>query len=252
MRRTIYILWIIIILQSLSSCRSTLHPNEMFRLKSKDILSSNTELLNSNHYYLVAGDEISVKVFSNDGEKLLDPLAVKGQAIADGQASYIIDDDGTVNLPILGRVKLIGYSLREADSVLVIEYEKTIIEPFVQVKVLNKRAFVFPGGGESQAMVIPLENPQTTLIEALALVGGINNGKSNKIKLIRNDGQSVKIYLLDLSQYDQIMYSSIVLQANDLIYVDPRSRVGKKILEEITPYLALISTIAIIYNITSN
>jgi polysaccharide export outer membrane protein len=223
----------------------------MFHLRSHEVLSPNSELLSSTQYYLSQGDEISVKVYSNDGEKLLEPLAVNGQALSGDMISYTIESDGKANLPILGYIYLAGYTTREADSLLVIEYSKTIIEPYVQVRVLNKRAYVFPGGGESRAMVIPLENDQTSLVEALALAGGINNGKAQKIKLIRRSGNTSKIYMIDLSEYDEAQYASLVLQANDLIYVTPQNRFSRKILEEVGPYLSLISTFAIIYNITA-
>lgn len=224
----------------------------MLILHSEDEVSPNSELLEANDYFLSPGDEISVIVYSNDGEKLLDPLAVNGQASTPNSVTYTIESDGKVNLPILGYIEIAGTTIRQADSLLMVEYSKTIIDPFIQVSVLNKRAYVFPGGGESNAMVIPLENDQTNLVEALAMAGGLNDGKAKKVKLIRRCGNTSKVYIIDLSEYSQVEYASVVLQANDLIYVAPKKRISRTILTEVVPYLSLVSTFAIIYNIVAN
>ncbi|PLW93539.1 MAG: hypothetical protein C0592_05810 [Marinilabiliales bacterium] len=248
MRKTLYFVFVLLAIL-LVSCKSS---SEMFTLHNKDEVSPNSDLLSNSEYYLSPGDEISVIVFSNDGEKLLDPLAVNGQASSSNNVTYTIESDGRVHLPILGYVYIAGNTIRQADSLLMSEYSKTIIEPFVQVNVLNKRAYVFPGGGESKAMVIPLENDQTSLVEALALAGGLNEGKANMVKLIRRDGDKSKVYIIDLSDYEQVQYASVVLQANDLVYVAPKNRFGRAILNDVVPYLSIISTFAVIYNITSN
>ncbi len=201
-------------------------------------------------YKIVPNDELIFKLFTNDGEKLINPL----EANSNTQnliniITYQVEFDGNVKLPILGRKKLSGLTLREAEKNLETEYAKFYNKPFVQLKVTNNRVIIFPGGEGGTSTVIPLSNTNTTLIEALALTGGISDGKAHKIKLIRGDLHNPQIYLIDLSTIDGMKASNLVLQANDIIYVEPRPKVAQRILENIAPYLTLLSTTLLIYSL---
>ena len=69
---------------------------------------------------------------------------------------------------------------------------------------------VFPGAG-GEGKVVNLENENTTLIEALALAGGITNtGKANKIKVIRGDLRNPKVMLVDLSTIEGMKQSNML------------------------------------------
>jgi polysaccharide biosynthesis/export protein len=83
----------------------------------------------------------------------------------------------------------------------------------------------------------------------LALAGGITDGKAHRIKLIRGDPKNPEVYLIDLSTISGMKQSNLVLQANDIIYVEPRPKVAQRILENLTPYLALISATLLIYSL---
>jgi polysaccharide biosynthesis/export protein len=107
----------------------------------------------------------------------------------------------------------------------------------------------FPGGQGGSATVLTLLNSNTTLLEAIALAGGITDGKAHRVKLIRGTAQNPQIYLIDLSSIEGYKQGNIILQANDIIYIDSRDRVAQKILESITPYLTLLSTALLIYGI---
>ena len=98
------------------------------------------------------------------------------------------------------------------------------------------------------AKVIPLVNSNTTLIEALALAGGIyEDGKAKQVKLIRNNRGKHDVFLMDLSTIQGIKDASTILEANDIIYVEPRHRYSSKFLQEATPILSLITSTFGIY-----
>lgn len=120
------------------------------------------------------------------------------------------------------------------------------------LRVINKRVMVFPGRA-GDARVVSISNNNTTLIEALALAGGISdNGKAYKVKLIRNKDNVPKVYLLDLSKMENVKLGQIKVQTNDIIYIEPRKRYATKALEELTPYLALLSTSLVFYTLFRN
>jgi polysaccharide export outer membrane protein len=99
------------------------------------------------------------------------------------------------------------------------------------------------------AKVIPLTNNNTTLIEALALAGGISeDGKARLVKLIRDNGKGKQdVFLLDLSTISGLKFASTVLQANDIIYVEPRRHYSYKFLTEVAPIVSLLTSTFILY-----
>ena len=79
------------------------------------------------------------------------------------------------------------------------------------------------------------------------------NAQTQKIKLIRKEKGDVKVYLLDLSTIEGVQYVNSVVQANDIIYVEPTAELAKEILRDLTPVLSLLSSLLVIYSIfTSN
>ena len=118
----------------------------------------------------------------------------------------------------------------------------------VRLQVMNKRVTIFPGGSGGSAKVINLVYNNTTLIEALALAGGINDGKAYKIKLIRGDLKNPTIYQIDLSTVEGLKQADLVLQANDIIYVEP-AKVLTQFMKEFNPYLSLANTILLIFQL---
>ncbi|MBK7182985.1 MAG: polysaccharide biosynthesis/export family protein [Bacteroidetes bacterium] len=200
-------------------------------------------------YIISANDVIEFRIFSNDGFKLID-LTSLNQMNRDYQMNnrmdFLVEFDGNVKLPILGRTKLLGLTVREAELMLEEKYASYYVKPFVLMSVQNKRVIVFPGNA-GDAKVIPLLNNNTSLIEALALAGGISDdGKAHKVKLIRRINDKDEVYLIDLSKIEGIKQANLVLQANDIIYVEPRKKIGSKVLAEIAPIVSLLTSSLII------
>lgn len=200
-------------------------------------------------YRIEANDEVNYKIFSNDGFKLVD-LSSGTNFIERNDLNLTIENDGTAKFPLVGRIKLAGLTKREAEMLLEEKYTEYYVKPYVLIKITNKRVTVFPGNGGT-AKVVNLLNNNTTVIEALALAGGItDDGKAYKVKLIRNNGSNKPyVYLIDLSTINGLAAGRSVVLANDIIYVEPRYRLAKTLVNEITPILTLLSTtlIMIVY-----
>jgi len=167
------------------------------------------------------------------------------------QISYLVNEDGTTKLPVLGRVKLEGLSIREAETMLEEMYSAYYNEPFVMLQVQNNRVIVSPGAGGT-AQVITLVNANTTLMEALAMAGGVDNrGNAGKIKVLRENRETGtrEVYLIDLSTIDGIEQADMIVQANDIIYVEPLPLIAREIVQEIAPIVTLITTAALLITI---
>ena len=222
----------------LSSCQ-TLYPTRMLRTGGDYQYSPLPEPSSQPKEYKIAvNDELTILVGTNDGEKMLDPTNLNAAATQAGGTAYLVDYDGTINMPLLRRIKVEGMTIREMEKTLENQLSFYFNNPFVRVKVMNNRVVIFPGGEGGSSQVLQLENPNTTLFEALAKAGGIADGKAYKIKLIRGDINNRKVYQIDLSKIEGLTQADIVLMANDIIYVEPVNRVPQALLAQISPYLS--------------
>lgn len=218
----------------------------------------------SPQYRLSPNDYITFQLFANDGFKIIDMMSGNSQ---DGGANmrfmqqgsqggfrYRIMPDSTVKLPSIGWVKLAGFTLVEAELYLQKAYSEFYNEPFVILNVQNRRVLVFPGS-DGQGTQVTLENENVTLIEVLALAGGLSqNGKAHKIKVIRNlrEGSEPQVFMVDLSTINGLAYADMVMQANDIVYVEPRLNIASDALREITPIIALLTSTLLIISLFNN
>lgn len=245
--RFIHYSLIFLVAISFSSCK-IFRSNLMLKTPKDFTYDKLADSLAKQDYRIEGNDVLQVRIFSNDGFKIIDLANTNANFRLD--LDYIIDRDGTTKLPLTGKVKLSGLTIREAEVYLEEVYDKFYVKPYVTVKVTNKRVIVFPGNG-GVAKVLSLTNNNTTVIEALALTGGIaEDGKAYKVKLIRNDGSpKPKVYLMDLSKIEGIAAGNSVVLANDIIYVEPRYRLAKTLVSEIAPIISLLTSTILIYTI---
>lgn len=245
--RFIHYSLILLVAISFSSCK-IFRSNLMLKTPKDYTYDKLADSLTKQDYRIEGNDVLQVRIFSNDGFKIIDLANTAANFRLD--LDYIVDRDGTTKLPLTGKVKLSGLTIREAEVYLEEVYDKFYVKPYVTVKVTNKRVIVFPGNG-GVAKVLNLTNNNTTVIEALALTGGIaEDGKAYKVKLIRNDGSpKPKVYLMDLSKIEGIAAGNSVVLANDIIYVEPRYRLAKTLVAEVAPIISLLTSTILIYTI---
>ncbi|HRH39900.1 MAG TPA: polysaccharide biosynthesis/export family protein, partial [Flavobacteriales bacterium] len=192
----------------------------------------------SKNLILQQNDVLQFKLFANDGFKMID-LVTEGGSREAGIINrtiftYTIDGDGKAKLPLLEKVPLKGLRLREAEAMLEEKYSEYYRRPFVQLMVLNRRVVVFPGGG-GDARVITLENNNTTLLEVLAMAGGLaKRGDARKIKVFRHlpDGKRT-VHMFDMSDIDGLKDADIVMQGDDIVYVQPNPELAREALQDL-------------------
>lgn len=240
-----------------SSCR-IFNPNLMFKTQKDYKYAQVSDTLSKQEYRISPNDLIELRLYANDGFKLIDITSVGSTNDISTNNNlnrgigfnYLVLRDGNVKLPILGMVPIKGYTVRQAELMLEEKYSVYYNKPFIIIKIINKRVMVFPGAGGA-GRVLTLQNNNTTLIEGLAEVGGItNDGKAYKIKLIRRSaGQDPEVYKIDLSTIEGLKDGNIILQANDIIYVEPRKRILQGVASELAPFLTILSSALLIYTV---
>jgi len=200
-------------------------------------------------YVINPFDKIKMTVYTNNGFQLVD-LEQKIQ-MNQYLPEYLVDKDGMVKLPVLGKIKIEGLTVEQAEKMLEEEYAKYFKKPFVILNITNRRVFVFSDGAEKGNVII-MDNPNFTLIEALAKVGGMTGfSKAYRIKLIRGDLSNPKVFLINISSIEDLKKANLVLQANDIIYVETRPKYASRFANELSPYLSLLTSILLVYSLFS-
>lgn len=243
----------------LQSCG--INSNLMFKTeKGVPVITDNIPITPEESYRLAPDDKFIFTLYANEGKRLIDIVSGATADVEGGAGQrlgmrnsidYLIRPNGVADLPILGEVELAGLTIKEAQDALAQKYSTVYTSPFVQLEVTNRRVVVFPGDG-GDAKVVPIMNNNTTLLEALALAGGVTDrGRAKRIKIMRATSQGRVIYEIDLSTLSGIKYADMVVQSNDYIYVEPRAQLTREVFREITPILSVISTTVIILNVLS-
>jgi polysaccharide export outer membrane protein len=140
--------------------------------------------------------------------------------------------------------------MREAEAMLEEIYSEFYVRPFVQIQIVNRRVVVFTGQS-GLARTVNLDNNNTTLLEVLANAGGLSGrGKAKNVKLFRLDESgNRKIYTFDLSTIDGLKYADIVMEGDDVVYVQPNAEIAREALSDLTPVITLLTTVLLVIGI---
>ncbi len=199
-----------------------------------------------------SGDELRIKIYPNSGEQALLSIAALGEE--EGPAvqgdGFVVNSSGEITLPLLGSISVQGLRIEELEAQLTEKLATIIQAPYVEITVVNQRVLLFNGKGAGQ--VIPLKNEGTTLMETLAIGGGVKDfGKSNEIKLFRQENGQRKIYEFDLSEMNQLKNTDVIIKNRDIIVINHNPRNVQNTLREIGPWLSILTSGLAIFSIFS-
>ena len=200
-------------------------------------------------YKIAVGDKISFSILTNNGETMFLKESSGSNSGEYGNGEITVKYDSTAYLPLIGNIHLVGLSTSEAEEIFKSEFSKFINDPYVKLSISNARIVLFKGIGSS-ASIIPLPNNKTTILEVIAMSGGIpDRGDSRKIKLVRKENGVRKIYLIDLSTIDKIENGDMLVQSNDYIYIESDinylQEFAKEFQQALTPISIVISSLTL-------
>ncbi len=160
----------------------------------------------------------------------------------------LINKQGEVALPQLGRVSLAGFSIVEAETKLTESLRQWIVDPIVVIKVLNREISVL--GEVNSPGKILLEKERNTLQEVLAMAGGLGEfADSRKLKLVRGE-KEIKINLTKLNGQE---LSNIEIQSDDFIYVPAQKSKGfVKKSPALIPVASALTAILLLFSTLKN
>lgn len=204
----------------------------------------------SETYILKKRDILQIRISSPETEnaKIANDESVQYSTSTNPYFSnYYINDSGFVDLTLIGKIKVDGFTIMQVDSLITIKAQEYLNQASVDVKFAS---FKFLALGEFSAPGQYYANNETcTIYEALAIAGDAGMfANKERVQLIRtlSDG-SKKIYHLNLTDYSGFTTENYFIQPNDIIYIEPqRAKIDKQNIAVLSVGLSLVSIVLVL------
>jgi polysaccharide export outer membrane protein len=176
---------------------------------------------------LEENDMISINVFCLDNQcanfTISNASSTNNRGYSNGYPAingYLISQDGEIDFPLIGKIKVIGLSLKETEELLKEKLSIYVKNPIVNIQIINFKITILGDVRSPGTFLVP--NERITLLEAIGLAGDLNiSGKRNNILVVRVENNSKKEYRIDLTKKDLFTSPVYYLKQNDIVYIEP-------------------------------
>ena len=138
-------------------------------------------------------------------------------------SGYTIAQDGTIDFPTLGRIKIAGMTRTEVAQTIKDELRNQgqVNDAVVTVEFMNLYFQVL--GEVNRPGRYPIGKDGMTVLDAISTAGDLSiQGTRENVKLLRNENGQQKTYSLDLTSTRSLIYSpAYYIHQDDVIYVEP-------------------------------
>ncbi|KQC02413.1 polysaccharide biosynthesis/export family protein [Pedobacter sp. Hv1] len=192
----------------------------------KHVYVVNDQGLGDIYYRIKVNDVIAVRNLQNREFGAVGTASSVSPGAGDSNMiTYPVDNDGTVNLPAIGRVSIVGLTRKEATIKLQQIYEKDQLKkPIIEVSIVNVKVTLL-GEFSSQGNYL-LERDNTNLIEIIGQAGGITKDADPKtLKIIRGDKSRPETIYVNLNDINSLASKKLILQNNDIIVIQPTKNI---------------------------
>ena len=168
-------------------------------------------------YRLQVNDEIIYRVVTMD-ETIAKTLSANNNSSGQDANSYRIYSDGTVDIPFLPPVKLVGLTELEAQDTLKVAFREIMPDADVKLALYNKKFTVL---GDANSGTYTIYKERMTIFQALAMTGDLmNSGDRRHVRIIRPRGnEEPEVLEFDIRTNSIIDSKYYYVYPNDLIYV---------------------------------
>ncbi len=250
--KALFILLVLPLYFFLNSCTS---KKKMIYFQGS--LPSN-EVIKSYNPLLKTDDLLSITVVAQDQEAIkpfnLPSFSLYGNNVggytqgAPTPPGYLIDADGNIDFPVIGKIKLSGLTRTAAVDLIKEKLKPYLINATVILRILNFKVTVLGEVKNPGTFTIP--NERITLLEAIGVAGDLQiTGKRTNVLVIREiDGKKTE-YKVDLTSKDLFNSPVYYLNQNDVVYVEPnRARINSSVINPANAGI-VISAVSLIISV---
>lgn len=216
----------------LASCMTSKRLN--YFQKPDGVIPSYSDTLIYEDYRLRVGDRLYVRVYSthretnelfNGGGIYQSAYLTQGNSAYSDLYSYTIQNDGSITFPMIGKVHMLGLTVREATKAMeqaITPYLEKTNEPVMQFSSVDVRVigryFSVIGGGRSG--YFPIQREKISIFQALAMAGDIGPyGDRGHVRIIRETATGTIVRQFDIRSEDILHSEFFYVEPNDVIYI---------------------------------
>ncbi len=196
-------------------------------------------------YKIRKDDKIAISVWAQDELSIGSVYGIYNSNEVYGKW-LLVDADGNIEIPKIGTTNIVGKTVPELKHLLKQSFQKWILNPIVDVKVMNKEISML--GELKNPGVIKVDKDQNSLVELISKAGGTDfyaNIKS--VKVVRQVESRVEMISIDLTKSSDYLARNITLHPGDIVIVPSKKhKEFDKRISTIVPLLSAISTAAIV------
>jgi len=230
-------------LPSDSVVREHAYINFDYKIQPQDILSIRFESLTPKEY-----DFFSSNSNADQQNGMLQQGGLGALLIGE-----LVDQEGNVPFPVVGKVKVSGLNVFEAQDKLQAMANQYLDNPVVKVRLINFRITIL--GEVRKEGSIVLGNNRVSMLEALGLAGGLSDlADRHNVKLIRDINGKTEVQYINLLDEDFISSPYYYVHQNDILVVPAlrqrpyRNYFGQNLALFVSTLTLVILTINLIQN----
>ncbi|MDO5572198.1 MAG: polysaccharide biosynthesis/export family protein [Bacteroidales bacterium] len=243
---------ILLLIIMLSSCRSAY--NEVSYFNNINELANQTDTTLSIEKIRFQTDDVITIVVSADNQAAAAPFNLMPYSVAKNGTeeltstrniqTYLVDEDGYIRFPQLGKIKIGGMTRNEAVKMLELKLENYLKNPIVNINFINYKYSVM--GEVANPGVYPINGDRISILDAIGSAGDLTiQAQRRNVLLIREVKGIKEVHQFDLTDANIINSPYFYIQQNDVIYIEPNN--AKKRNSKYSPMdafnVSIISTI---------
>ncbi|OSZ82187.1 hypothetical protein CAP35_02650 [Chitinophagaceae bacterium IBVUCB1] len=135
-------------------------------------------------------------------------------------STYIVDKNGMIEVPLVGRVNVLGQTTTQAKETIRGKAAKYYVDPIINVRLMNFYINII--GDVTRPGKYNIVDEKTSILDALAMAGDMSiTGKRNNVMLIREEQGQKRFVRFDFNSTNIFTSPYYFLRSGDVIYVEP-------------------------------
>ncbi len=217
--------------------QQSVEPEKEVIVQADDILAINVTSISS-----LNNENPTRNIFNEGGTIYTISPSASANASATQNAGYLVDKEGFIDFPVIGKIHVANYTIRDLKEQFVHRLKDYVKEPVVEVRIINYKVTILGEVARPGTVIAP--NHKINILEALATAGDIPvTGRKDNVTIIREQNGKREFVTLNLNSRGIFNSPYYNLRQNDIIYVEP-SRVRRQETNEFTRvYLPIITSV---------
>tara|TARA_B110001450_G_scaffold16748_2_gene15485 strand:+ start:1655 stop:2401 length:747 start_codon:yes stop_codon:yes gene_type:complete len=197
-------------------------------------------------YQIKKDDKISISVWGEDNLSVGSTYGIYNSNEVYGKW-LMVDAKGNIEIPKIGSYYVLNMTVIELKEVIKNTLSKWLVNPVVDIKVLNKEITVL--GEVRNPQVVKIDKDYNSLLEMIAHCNGFEFYANLKhLKIIRQEGEHVRIANIDLSKSGNYTSKNIMLRSGDIVIVPAKNyKEFDRRISIIIPFTSTVTAVALLF-----